>query len=163
MMSEFNGEQIPPVEKTFRISLPVERAFLLFTEEMHTWWPLESHSVGGDQTETCVFEPRVGGRIYEIQKDGTEVEWGHVQAWEPPNRVIFVWHPGRDEITAQEVEVWFEVMPGGAIVHLTHRGWERLGAKAHEMREDYDTGWDTVLARYSERAAFLGSSQQPLR
>jgi uncharacterized protein YndB with AHSA1/START domain len=157
MVNEIEPKQvhIPPVEKTFQVRLPVERAFRLFTQEIHTWWPLESHSVGGDQAHTCVFESEAGGRIYEIQRDGTESEWGRVLAWEPPHRVTFTWHPGRQASTAQEVEVTFEETPGGTSVRLTHRGWETLGEKAQETRRGYDTGWDKVLGRYMQEAGSL--------
>lgn len=161
MKKELDEKQveIAPVEKIFQVNLPVERAFRLFTEEIHTWWPLETHSVGGDRATTCVFETKVGGRIYEIQEDGAESEWGRVLAWEPPSHVTFTWHPGRDESTAQEVQVTFDAETGGTRVHLIHKDWELLGDLAQKTRQGYDTGWEVVLGRYSQQASALDDSQ----
>ena len=38
-----------------------------------------------------MFEPRVGGHIYDRAVDGTECRWARVLAYEPPNRVVFSW------------------------------------------------------------------------
>lgn len=139
---------IPPVEKSLRVSLPVEAAFKLFTQGLSTWWPMVTHSVGLADTESCHVEEHEGGRVYEIQKDGTEAPWGTVLAWEPPHRFMMSWHPGRDESTAQELEVLFETEGEGTRVELIHRGWEALGERAKETREGYVSGWDDVLGHY---------------
>ncbi|MBW8012110.1 MAG: hypothetical protein FVQ83_12865 [Chloroflexi bacterium] len=139
---------LPPVEKSIQVSLPVDAAFKLFTQGLSTWWPLASHSVGLDKVESCIVEEHEGGRVYEIQKDGSEAPWGTVLAWEPPHRFMMSWHPGRDENTAQELEVLFDAEGEGTRIELIHRGWETLGDKAKETREGYITGWDTVLGNY---------------
>jgi uncharacterized protein YndB with AHSA1/START domain len=95
-----------------------------------------------------VLEGRIGGRFFERQEDGTEAVWGTVTAWEPPLRLAFTWHPGRAESTAQEVEVRFTPVDGGTRVELEHRGWEKLGERAEEARNEYDSGWDFVLGHY---------------
>lgn len=141
---------IPPVEKRVMFDGPPEAAFRRFTEEIGSWWPLTRHSVGGDETETAVFEGRVGGRIYERLRDGSTADWGTVSVWEPPNRVVFAWHPGRAPETAQEVEVRFEPADDGTRVVLIHRGWEVLGADAAAIRKEYERGWEGVLALYLE-------------
>ena len=38
-----------------------------------------------------VFEPHVGGNIYDRGVDGSECRWARVLAYEPPNRVVFSW------------------------------------------------------------------------
>ena len=143
---------IPAVEKLVRVSLPVEAAFDLFTKGIASWWPLKSHSVGNERAKTCVFEGRAGGRIYEIQGDGTQSDWGQVLTWEPPRRVIFTWHPGRIADTAQKVEVIFTAIEGGTRLELTHTGWELLGDRAHGIREQYESGWNYVLGQLVGRA-----------
>lgn len=35
----------------------------------------------------------------------------------------------------------------------THRGWERLGNRAAEAYESYDSGWGVVLAAYAGKAS----------
>lgn len=144
---------IAPVKKELRLSLSVEAAFRLFTEGMPIWWPLKSHSVGEERTETCVFEGRLGGRIYEIMVDGKEVDWGRVLAWDPPHTLSFTWFPGREEDPDQVVEISFTDAGDETQISLLHRGWERFGDRAEEMRRDYDTGWGYVLGKYCERGA----------
>lgn len=138
-----------PVSKSIIVKLPIDEAFALFTEGVATWWPLGSHSVGEENTITCVFEGQVGGRIYEVQDDGTEVEWGRVKTWNPPYSVAFTWHPGRAADTAQDIDIKFKSIEGGTALQLVHSGWELLGDQAHAMREGYDSGWDYVLSHYS--------------
>jgi len=147
-MSEHQAIKIEPVVKQIKVGLNQEAAFRLFTEGMDKWWPLVTHSVGEKQAETCVFEGRAGGRIYETMKDGNQAEWGKVLAWEPFEKVAFTWYPGRTPDTTQEVTVTFNEIPGGTQVDLVHTGWEMLADKAQSGREGYDFGWDFVLANY---------------
>lgn len=140
--------KIEPVRKEIKVSLPMQKAFELFTAGIGKWWPLLTHSVGQEQAETCFFEGWVGGRIVEVLKDGNESEWGRVLTWEPFHQVSFYWYPGRTPDTAQEVTVTFSEIPGGSRVELVHVGWETLGMAAQARRDGYDTGWDYVLAKY---------------
>jgi hypothetical protein len=145
--------KIEPLHKQLKVSLPVERAFELFTAGIGTWWPLATHSVGEIQAETCFFEGWTGGRIVEVLKDGSQSEWGRVLVWEPFHKVSFHWYPGRQPDTAQQVTVTFSEIPGGCLVELVHTGWETLGDEALARRNGYDTGWDFVLAKYVIEAA----------
>ena len=140
------------VEKSVTVSVPVERAFEVFTAEIGTWWPLRTHAVDTERSETVVLEGRVGGRLFERTPAGEEHVWGTIAAWEPPNRIVYSWHPGRGEETAQEVEVTFEAEGDGTRVHLRHTGWEKLGEPVEETVASYDEGWDLVIAQYAEAA-----------
>lgn len=142
------SEHLESVRKRVQVNLPIEEAFGLFSTRMTEWWPLKSHSIGGERTARCVFEGWVGGRIYEVQSDGTEATWGIVKGWDPPTEVAFTWYPGRAQATAQDVEVKFSMTADGTELELRHHGWERLGDKAQETREGYDSGWETVLGEF---------------
>jgi uncharacterized protein YndB with AHSA1/START domain len=142
------------VRKSIVVDAPVEQAFRVFTDEMATWWPVETHSVSRERAETAVLEGGVGGRLYERTADGDEILWGEVTVWEPPHRLSYTWHPGRGAETAQEVEMRFVPEGRRTRVELEHRGWERLGDEAAEIIASYDTGWDLVLReRYAEAAS----------
>ena len=138
-----------PVQKTVVVGSSPERAFEVFTREMGTWWPLGSHSIGGDEITEVVFEEQVGGRIYERHSDGGEGEWGRVLAWDPPNRFAMSWYPGHDSSQATELEVSFKADGDGTRVDLVHRGWEILAERAQEARSSYDAGWGDVLSYYT--------------
>ena len=147
------------VRRSIVVEAPQERAFTVFTEGMSTWWPLETHHIGEQKAEAAVVEPRAGGRWYERAADGTECEWGRVIAWEPPERVVFGWHLGPewkydpDESLATEVEVRFVVEgPTTTRVELEHRGFERLGERADELRIPVagEGGWSGLLELFSK-------------
>jgi uncharacterized protein YndB with AHSA1/START domain len=135
------------------VSCGPAEAFRLFTDEIDSWWPLATHSVGQEKAVSCHFEGREGGGIFETHADGTVHLWGTITSWEPGARLVFSWHPGRDASTAQEVELRFVRMPSGTRVELEHRGWEVLGDRAEAIRAGYASGWVSVLDRYVARCA----------
>ena len=139
---------IEPVRKEVEVGCEPARAFQIFTDEMESWWPLATHSVGQENAEACYFEGHEGGRIFETHQDGSVQLWGTVSVWNPPRSVVFSWHPGRDISTAQEVEFRFVACEGGTRVELEHRGWETLGDDAEKTRAGYEQGWAPVLERY---------------
>lgn len=142
---------LDPILRSLHVRLEPEPAFHLFTADMSSWWPRESHSRAEDDqvVDSIVFEGWVGGRIYEIMTDGSEGEWGAVTAWEPSRRVVFDWNPTDVDRPPTEVEVRFTPAEGGGtIVELEHRGWERLGPdNGPTARESYDapSGWGRVF------------------
>ena len=141
--------EVGPITKSIVVPRSPDEAFRLFTEGIASWWPLRTHSITDPEPETAVFEPGVGGRLYERTKAGEELLWGTVTVWEPPERIGYTWHPGRGEQTAQEVEIRFLPEGDGTRLELEHRGWER----APEKRAGYDEGWDKVLTRYVNAAS----------
>jgi uncharacterized protein YndB with AHSA1/START domain len=144
---------LEPVRQSVRVRRPIEAAFELFTRDIGTWWPVETHHARGDVVGV-VFEPRAGGRIYERCRDGAVADWGEVLAWEPPRRVVFTWLPGRSRGAPTEVEVRFTAEGSATtLVELEHRGWERLGGLAAETRTSYLNGWPGVLRRFAAAGA----------
>ena len=157
MNSSASQDVIDPVVKSLLVNLPVPAAFALFTSGIARWWPLVTHSVGGVDAISCHIEGWVGGRIYEVMKDSLELTWGTLLTWEPPHRLEFTFHPGRAPETAQTVEVLFQPEGSDTRLTLTHRGWESLAGDAFTRRSGYETGWDIVLAQYTQTAISAGS------
>ena len=149
-MTQETSERV--VEKSVTVSVPVARAFEVFTAEIGTWWPLRTHAVDTERSETVVMEGRVGGRLFERTPTGEEHVWGTLVAWEPPNRIVYSWHPGRGEETAQEVEITFSPEGEGTRVDIRHYGWEKLGDRLEETVASYNEGWDKVIAVYARAA-----------
>jgi uncharacterized protein YndB with AHSA1/START domain len=146
---------IEPLEIAFDVECSVEHAFATFAERFSLWWP-RSHSVTRADGLEVVFEPRVGGRIYERTPDGEEHDWGEVLACEPPARLVYLWHLRFDRADATEVEVTFTAASVSLThVRIVHTGWERLGAAGPERRDRNRQGWAGVLGHY--RAA-IGSA-----
>ncbi len=142
---------LPPLIRYASFTGTPQQAFLRFTAGLGDWWPLRSHSVGGRDALSVVMEARAGGRIVESVRDGREHVWGTVQRWEPPHRVSFTWHPGRDAATAQDIDVRFAVCGFATQATLTHRGFEKLGPSAGRTRRGYALGWQHVLGLYTGR------------
>jgi len=142
---------IEPVVKTVTVACTPEEAFRYFTADISMWWPVATQSVVAyasdfkDTPAAVIFEPRVGGRIFERARSGEEHVWGSVLTWGPPAQDVFTFHPGRDDKEAQTVEVTFSPAPEGARVVLTPSGWEKLGARAQKARDGYNQGWETVF------------------
>jgi hypothetical protein len=142
---------IEPVVKKITVACTPAEAFRYFTADFSMWWPAATHSVVAyasefkDKPAAVIFEPRVGGRIFERTRSGEDHVWGNVLAWEPPARVSFSFHPGRAEQQAQTVEVTFSPAPEGATVVLTHSDWEKLGTDAQTSRDSYNQGWAGVF------------------
>src|SRR5262245_10201459 len=79
------------VSTSIVVEAPIERACAVFTEDMGSWWPPEHHILDTELAE-MVFEPRVGGHVYDRGVDGSECRWARVLAYEPPRRVVFSWN-----------------------------------------------------------------------
>jgi uncharacterized protein YndB with AHSA1/START domain len=143
------------VHTSIVVEAPIERAFRVFTEEMPSWWHPDHHILEGELAE-MVFEPRVGGHIYDRGVDGSECRWAEVLAYEPPRRLVFSWNITTDwkletDLSkTSEVEVRFT--PEGderTRVELEHRHLERHGQGWEGMRDAVGSpgGWPDGLER----------------
>ena len=139
------------------VEVPAEKAFAVFTGRFGDFKPREHNMLSAPITET-VFEPRVGGHIYDRAADGTECRWARVLAYEPPERLVFSWDISprwvlEDDLDhTSEVEVRF--VPEGQArtrVELEHRNLDRHGAGWESLSEGVgkDQGWPLYLARFA--------------
>ena len=92
------------IRKTVLVDFAPAEAFELFTARIGSWWPVGTHSYGGEDVTDVVLEQRVGGRLYEVTEAG-EQDWGSVLEWDPPSRFVLDWQIG--EARGTEVEVRF--------------------------------------------------------
>jgi uncharacterized protein YndB with AHSA1/START domain len=140
------------VRKSVTVDCTVEEAFRIYTVDALSWWPVETHSIYETVSE-IVFEPCIGGEVYELSATGEKGHWATVLEWDPPHRLVLAWNILERDAVGTEVEVRFVPDGGGTRVELEHRGWERLEECAAEKRADYDTGWGFVLGKYVDRLA----------
>ena len=149
-----------PVRTSIVVEAPLQRAFEAFTQEMRSWWPEDHHVLQGELAE-MVFEPWVGGRIYDRGTDGSECTWARVLAYEPPDRLVFSWDLNPqwgiedDPERTSEVEVRFITESESRTrVELEHRRLERHGDGWEEMHGAVGSpgGWPHGLAAF---AAYL--------
>jgi uncharacterized protein YndB with AHSA1/START domain len=123
------------VRKSILVEAPVERAFTVFTDRFGDFKPREHNLLAVPIAET-VFEPRVGGHIYDRGEDGSECRWARVLVFEPPSRVVFSWVAEGPDRTRVELE---------------HRHIDRHGPGWEAVTEGVDSegGWPLYLDRYA--------------
>jgi uncharacterized protein YndB with AHSA1/START domain len=154
------------VHRHIVVPAPIEQAFDTFTSRFGDFKPPEHNMLAAPIAET-VFEPRVGGHIYDRATDGTECRWARVLVYEPPRRVVFswdispTWQVETELDNTSEVEVRFiSEDPHRTRVELEHRNLDRHGPGWEEMRDGvaHDQGWPLYLDRY---AALLSDRSRP--
>jgi uncharacterized protein YndB with AHSA1/START domain len=147
---------IASVKQSVVVEAPIARAFKVFTEDFGAFKPREHNLLAVPIAET-VFEPRVGGHIYDRGVDGSECRWARVLAWDPPNRVLLSWDINlrwqieTDPEKSSEWEVRFIAETAGRTrVELEHRKLERHGRGWENMRDGVanEQGWPLYLKRY---------------
>jgi uncharacterized protein YndB with AHSA1/START domain len=141
-----------------------EKAFEVFTSRFGDFKPPEHNLLAAPIAET-VFEPRVGGNIYDRGTDGSECRWARVLVYEPPTRVVFSWDIGptwqveTEPESTSEVEVTFIAEgPQRTRVELEHRNLDRHGPgwEAVAGGVGADDGWPLYLDRYATLFAAAG-------
>ena len=145
------------VRRQIIVEAPIERAFTVFTERFGDIKPQEHNLLGAAIVET-VFEPKVGGHIYDRAADGSECRWARVLAFDPPDRVVFSWDISprwtleSDPDNTSEVEVRFIAeTPRRTRIELEHRNIDRHGPGWEGVRDGvaHDEGWPLYLSRYA--------------
>ena len=146
------------VQHEIVVNAPIVRAFSVFTEDLGSFKPPEHNLLSVEIAET-VFEPRVGGRVYDRGVDGSESNWARVLAYEPPDRVVISWditprwQIETDPEKTSEVEVrFFSETPERTRVELEHRNLDRHleGWEAVRNGVDSEGGWPLYLQRFAE-------------
>ena len=145
------------VRRQIIVDAPIDRAFTVFTERFGDFKPPEHNLLGVTVAET-VFEPKVGGHIYDRGVDGSECRWARVLAYEPPDRVVFSWDISprwqleTEPDNTSEVEVRFVAeTPQRTRVELEHRNIDRHGPGWPAVSDGvaHEEGWSLYLARYA--------------
>jgi uncharacterized protein YndB with AHSA1/START domain len=140
------------------VHAPLEGAFDVFTRQFGDFKPREHNLLAVPIADT-VFEPRVGGYIYDRGVDGSQCRWARVLAYEPPHRVVFSWDIGptwqleADPAKTSEVEVRFIAETAQRTrVELEHRHLDRHGQGWQAVADGVgnDAGWPLYLQRYTD-------------
>jgi len=148
-----------PVKHSIVVEAPIERAFKVFTEDFGSFKPREHTLLAVPVAET-VFEPRVGGHVYDRGIDGSECRWARVLAFDPPHRVLLSWdisprwqiETDHDKTSEWEVRFIAET-PSRTRLELEHRHLERHGEgwEGERAAVESDQGWPLYLRGYAER------------
>jgi uncharacterized protein YndB with AHSA1/START domain len=120
-----------------------EAAFDAFVMRINEWWPMDPFSMSEG---TLSMQAALGGQIIETSATGERFVWGHVTAFDKPQRIELAWYVGSTVETATQISVTFDPDEDGkTTVRLVQSGWEALGDKAAQIRLRYDGGWRQIL------------------
>jgi uncharacterized protein YndB with AHSA1/START domain len=145
------------VRRQILVNAPISEAFKVFTERFGDFKPRE-HNLLKSPIATTVFEPRVGGNIYDRAVDGSECRWARILVFEPPKRVVFSWDISprwqietNPELTSEVDVRFFAETPERTRVELEHRNIDRHGPGWESVRDgvDNEAGWPLYLQRYA--------------
>ena len=149
---------IAAVTQSVVVEAPIAHAFKVFTEDFGSFKPREHNMLAVPIAQT-VFEPWVGGHVYDRGVDGSECRWARVLAYEPPERVVLSWDIGprwqietNPDMTSEwEVRFTAETV-NRTRVELEHRKLERHGQGWEGVRDGVagDRGWPLYLQRFAE-------------
>ncbi len=67
------------------VQVPIDEAFRVFTEDVGAWWGADHHIIEAPLSH-MVFEPFVGGNLYDVGTDGSECRFSRVLVYDRPHR-----------------------------------------------------------------------------
>jgi uncharacterized protein YndB with AHSA1/START domain len=160
MTPETHTDSDTSIRATTTVDLPIDDAFALFTDDINTWWNADHHIIEAPLSH-MVFDPFVGGNVYDVGTDGSECRWARVLVYDRPHQVVFSWDIDAhwqletDPSKCSEVHVTFaEEAPGRTTVVLEHRHLERHGDDLVSQIEGMRTGWqEGLIDIYAAEAA----------
>jgi uncharacterized protein YndB with AHSA1/START domain len=142
----------PAVVRTIAANCSRAHAYATFTARIGEWWPAAFSASGVDLADV-VIEPHVGGRVYEISKNGDEFTWGSVKAIQDGTAITMLWTLGVGAPNPTELDVRFagditgDLADGDLVADVTLRHSGFVSDDDHGRFES-EGGWTDVLAAY---------------
>lgn len=153
------------VERVLSTSRPA--AFAAFVDGLAEWWPQE-YTFAGDRCAGATIEPVSGGRWFERDDRGHELDWGVVADLDPDRRITLTWRVAPDRTQepperASTVEATFSDADEGTRVVVEHRDLDRHGEPAAAYRDGLAApeGWPLIVDRYADYAASQADDRRP--
>ena len=151
---------IEPLRMSFEVDTPTDHAF-------ETWTARDRSLVAGRPHPHGPIRPadraRGSGRWADLRADTAtdeEWDWGRVTAWEPPARLVYLWHLERDRPRRpRSRSSSCRSRRDATRVEIEHRGWEALGSDGQAWRDANMGGWATLLPHY-QAAVERGRSEE---
>ncbi len=124
----------------FYVPCAAQPAFEAFTQRTAEWWFAEA--TGNPDTFSHVaFEPRMGGAVTEVSKDGTSTHRGTISEWVPGERLVFTFSKAADASN-----------PSTIAVDFVHTGDDAARVRIEHKTGDADrfSNWDGLIKPYTE-------------
>jgi uncharacterized protein YndB with AHSA1/START domain len=127
------------VKSSIVVEAPIDRAFRVFTEDFGRFKPSAHNMLAVEIAET-VFEPHVGGHLYDRGVDGSECRWARVLAYEPPDRVVISW----DISPYWQIETNLEKTSEVEVRFISETDQRTRVELEHRNLDRHDEGWEAV-------------------
>jgi uncharacterized protein YndB with AHSA1/START domain len=146
---------------TRRVRATPDRAFAVFVDEIHRWWPRDL-TWAKENLETIGIEGKIGGRAFERDKAGRTATWGTVLSIRRPEHIVLAWQiradrsPEPAEAAASRVDARFvTVDPENTDVVIVHRDFPRHGEgwQAYKASMASKSGWPRLIDAYAKAIA----------
>ena len=143
-----------------RVKATSERAFAVFVDELHTWWPRDL-TWARDNLDHIGIEAKIGGRAFERDRNAQTATWGTVLSMKRPEHIVFAWQiradrsPEPSEAAASRVDARFiTVEPQLTDVVVVHRDFPRHGEgwQAYKAQMAGKQGWPRLIEAYAKAA-----------
>lgn len=132
------------------VPVPVDQAFDGFTDAIHLWWPLDTHSKFGVYAHLGFDQ----STLLEEDDDGASQLWAEIESWEAPTSLTLRWYLAGDPLLPTRVKVTFTASgESGTDVELVQDGWIAGDGGVAQFEKYCD--WPLILARF---ARFMGAS-----
>lgn len=140
------------------IAASAETAFAVVHERWDEIKPRD-HNPGTSPVTRSVFEPKVGGALYDELEDGSQIQWSRVLVFDRSRRFVISWDLDpqwkieTDPARCSEVEVTFTQLDDSHTrVTLEHRHLDRHGPGWEAVRAGVMSsgGWPLYLSRFAE-------------
>lgn len=154
-----SDQTLSPILRRMFVEGEPQRAFEAFVRHISVWWP-KAFSRSGENLFGATIESVSGGRVFETDKDGTEIAWGEVTVYEPSRRLVLTWQLGLPEGVATEVELLFLPAQSGTEIGFVRRGWSATSA-GHRGKFDHAEGWDRIFQAYRDHARWYAARVAP--
>ena len=137
-----------PIRQALMIEADQQRTFDMFVRQLSAWWPMRPPGVQRRTSDVRV-EEWPDGRIYRVDRSGTEADLGRVISCDVPRSFSFSWGPASGPERA-EVYLRFQSLgPALTRVVVEHRDWECLSTALFEGYTDFAGGWVSALRRFA--------------
>lgn len=143
-----------------RVGTPADRAFSVFVDELHTWWPRD-YTWAKDDLDHIGIEAKLGGRAFERDKAAGMSTWGTVLSMKRPEHIVLAWQiradrtPEPSEASSSRVDARFvAVDPQTTDVVIVHRDFPRHGEgwQAYRAQMAGKQGWPRLIEAYARAA-----------
>lgn len=129
------------IQQEITINAPPARVFDALTADIGAWWGAP-YLLNDAWARNIVFEPALGGRVYEDWGNGEGAMWATVTSIKRDDHVELTGRIGMGGAVIGIVAFTLEPRGKATLVRLTHRA---AGEISDQQQSGYDKGWQDLV------------------